>query len=623
MADRYAHPTLECDVVMKGGITSGVVYPGAIAELAQRYRFRSIGGTSAGAIAAALVAAAEYGRAHRDPAGFDAVAALPAELAEEVGGRSLLLRLFQPDPETDALFAVALGLMTGGPRGAVGAALRRFWRFPAIGAAIAVAGVLLWLVAGAGAALAVASVAFGLLVAAAGLVADVLGAVRRLGHHDFGLCRLGPDAVGGGGRPALTGWLHEHLQAISGRGAGVLTFADLWGADPAQSDPERRLAEHLRLSRRPRERVIDLQMVTTDLTHGRPWRLPVPYQPYRAILEDGGELLFEPEQLARFFPPDVIEHLAERGGDPSPDRRAALQQLAPGRTFKRFPIGPDLPVVVATRMSLSFPLLIAAVPLHKLDFQHTPPVLSAVTFSDGGISSNFPVHLFDGALPTRPTFALHLTGFAPGDHPDPQNPCHAVSGPPAPNEPAFEPLTQFSTLGGFLTAVKDAMQNWRDNTAAQLPGARDRVVHIRLDRGEGGLNLTMSHDKVLELSRRGACAGRNLIDRFAGPLGGPAETEHWNDHRFVRFRVAMSLMERHLDDFAHGYGFDVGPGRTTYAQLAARHAEAGPYPYRSMGRAAFATQRAAEYVKLTEADETLDDARVPRPPAVLRRVPPV
>src|SRR4051794_12504724 len=103
MADRYAHPTLECDVVMKGGITSGVVYPGAIAELAQRYRFRSIGGTSAGAIAAALVAAAEYAREHGDPAGFDAVAALPAELADEVGGRSLLLRLFQPDAETEPL----------------------------------------------------------------------------------------------------------------------------------------------------------------------------------------------------------------------------------------------------------------------------------------------------------------------------------------------------------------------------------------------------------------------------------------------------------------------------------------------------------------------------------------
>ncbi|EMS98269.1 patatin, partial [Agrobacterium tumefaciens str. Cherry 2E-2-2] len=46
--DMFAAPEKECDVVMKGGITSGVVYPYAVLELARRYRFRSIGGTSAG-----------------------------------------------------------------------------------------------------------------------------------------------------------------------------------------------------------------------------------------------------------------------------------------------------------------------------------------------------------------------------------------------------------------------------------------------------------------------------------------------------------------------------------------------------------------------------------------------
>jgi cyanophycinase len=40
---------LECDLVMKGGVTSGVIYPGAIAAIAATYRLRAIGGTSAGA----------------------------------------------------------------------------------------------------------------------------------------------------------------------------------------------------------------------------------------------------------------------------------------------------------------------------------------------------------------------------------------------------------------------------------------------------------------------------------------------------------------------------------------------------------------------------------------------
>ena len=35
----YSQPTRTCDVVMKGGITSGVVYPHALCELARTYRF--------------------------------------------------------------------------------------------------------------------------------------------------------------------------------------------------------------------------------------------------------------------------------------------------------------------------------------------------------------------------------------------------------------------------------------------------------------------------------------------------------------------------------------------------------------------------------------------------------
>src|SRR5947209_496830 len=51
-------PSRQCDLVMKGGITSGVVYPAAVMALKDTFRFRSIGGTSAGAIAAALTGAA-------------------------------------------------------------------------------------------------------------------------------------------------------------------------------------------------------------------------------------------------------------------------------------------------------------------------------------------------------------------------------------------------------------------------------------------------------------------------------------------------------------------------------------------------------------------------------------
>ena len=59
----YAKASL--DLTMEGGTTSGVVYPLAVCELATSFRFRNVGGASAGAIAAALTAAAEFGRSSR------------------------------------------------------------------------------------------------------------------------------------------------------------------------------------------------------------------------------------------------------------------------------------------------------------------------------------------------------------------------------------------------------------------------------------------------------------------------------------------------------------------------------------------------------------------------------
>ena len=103
MADpgsRFGQPEKFCDIVLKGGITSGVVYPLALVSLAETYRFSNIGGTSAGAIAAAAAAAAEYGR-HTENAGFDRLAKIP----DEAGLRNLL-SMFQPTPVLKPLFDI-------------------------------------------------------------------------------------------------------------------------------------------------------------------------------------------------------------------------------------------------------------------------------------------------------------------------------------------------------------------------------------------------------------------------------------------------------------------------------------------------------------------------------------
>src|SRR5689334_22503917 len=81
----------ECDLVMKGGITSGVIYPLAVCQLATTRRLRCVGGTSAGAIAAAGAAAAEFGHdggagaLGRADVGYPRLASLPDKLAATEG----------------------------------------------------------------------------------------------------------------------------------------------------------------------------------------------------------------------------------------------------------------------------------------------------------------------------------------------------------------------------------------------------------------------------------------------------------------------------------------------------------------------------------------------------------
>ena len=97
---RWASPTKECDLIMKGGITSGVIYPGAACQLAETYRFRQVGGASAGAIAAAFVVAAELGRDRPAPAGFAGL----ERIADDLG--SNLSTLFQPTKATKGAFGI-------------------------------------------------------------------------------------------------------------------------------------------------------------------------------------------------------------------------------------------------------------------------------------------------------------------------------------------------------------------------------------------------------------------------------------------------------------------------------------------------------------------------------------
>jgi predicted acylesterase/phospholipase RssA len=564
----YSQPTRSCDVVMRGGITSGVVYPHALCELARTYRFANVGGTSAGAIAAAAAAAAEHGRDH---GGFQKLAALPSW----VGSGENLFRLFQPQRSTRpyfSLFTAGLG-RTGAAKWlrVAAAALRSFPLTSLAGLAPGVALVVLAALTGSGL-LAMCAIVAGVLLAVMGIAIALglrlgLGLPRALAGNGFGLCS-GLSAPGASD-PALTPWLADLIDDLAANeGDGPLTFGDL------------------------RAKGIALQVMTTNVTHRRPHRMPWAHR----------ELLFDPDELRRVFPERIVAWLEAHPPSPGDGRegerrRRRLEALAPLRPL---PEPDDLPVVVAARMSLSFPLLISAVALRALDVtrQRTQQALDAIEegrappqplvadvcwFSDGGIASNFPVHFFDTPLPTRPTFAIDLDSFHP-DHPRRPDEAENVylpssnAGGMLDTWHRFDPSPGWRTLRGFVSGIVRTMQNHVDSTLAQQPGYRDRIVHVHTAREEGGMNLTMSAEVIDALTRRGQAAGRALVERFAETPGTDAGLS-WDNHRWVRYRSALAALAEQLELFAEAWD-ETPPGERSYLELVERDDAEGPAGYR-------------------------------------------
>jgi hypothetical protein len=194
-----------------------------------------------------------------------------------------------------------------------------------------------------------------------------------------------------------------------------------------------------------------------------------------------------------------------------------------GDVYFRMP-GSAMPVVLAARLSLSFPILLSTVPLYS---QGADGREVRHTLSDGGISSNFPIHFFDTLLPRWPTFGLDLQPY-----PDPKQtgpkPADVAFG-PEPRPPVF---TAVSSVFSFARQILNAALDWRDTMQAELPGFRDRICQIHLSREEGGLNLDMPKEVVTTLERRGREAGDKIVDEF-----------RWDCHLFERYLTFMQVMQ--------------------------------------------------------------------------------
>jgi hypothetical protein len=631
-----ANDTPQCDLVMKGGITSGVVYPKLISELSAKYRFKNIGGTSAGAIAAAGCAAAEHRRRTLgDPGGFAELSRLPDELGAKLGtpARSRLFHLFQPVPAVSKHFAVLVSMLNAPPLTAVGRALlsmvRQFWGMVMLGVVLAlllfapvvlmagpqathtraVAAALallalwwlwagfglrhldrlksspwlapaLWWLAGLvasalllrfamqapdGAHLGVATLAagvaapltIGLVLALSGMRFAVTLA-NGMHRNGYGMCSGRTMHTDPKGPPGLTDWLSRYFNEVAGlKGDRPLLFGDLWGAEP---DGEIFAAEE------PTNRHVNLQVMTTAVSQQMCFSVP---------LRSGPDFYYDRDEWALLFPDWVMQWI-----DKASSARAAKADAAgtrvgqvvferagkPARVLSPLPHNANLPVVVAVRMSLSFPALLSAVPLYAVDFtrkfNQRPAGAAAdgegfklratrVWFSDGGIASNMPLHFFDAPLPGHPTFAIDLKAEHP-DYPiDPDLPANEQEGRvflPENNLggvlrhwPAPKDDKSIGGLIGFLVSIVHTMQNWRDELQFPYPGYRDRIVQVSQRDKEGGLNLDMEKPYIDKLSEAGEYAAQRLIARFHPPQ--TPVSAGWKNHRDVRLRTFLGVLE--------------------------------------------------------------------------------
>lgn len=378
-----------------------------------------------------------------------------------------------------------------------------------------------------------------------GLVAGTTDARRR---------RSLVDVLAGMPRSTITDsvvpWLDNALSRLAGLPEGeVLRFGHLWaGANFHQrrTDPTS-LTRWQAMAEDKNQRLVNLELMTTDLSRQRPYRFPLPSIDSAAQPE---QLFVCLDQLrnsdAATFPEPVLKILGEGDGIAVHD--------ASGHEFTVHPLPQpwDLPVIVAVRISMSMPALFRAVPLYRLvqrtavedDFGRKvldqgarlewpvdgDTVAELLWLADGGITSNFPVHFFDSPLPRWPTVSLNL-----GQHPD-LAPHQDVWLPQDWDEVPIPVRSVRNSGASFAAAILTTARSWRDSMQSAMPGYRNRIAQVRVHRGEGGTNVFMRRDVIASMALRGALAGARLRTRYA-------DETHWNRFRWLRLRVAMNNIE--------------------------------------------------------------------------------
>jgi hypothetical protein len=197
-----------------------------------------------------------------------------------------------------------------------------------------------------------------------------------------------------------------------------------------------------------------------------------------------------------------------------------------------------------------------------------------------------------------------------------------------------------SRLIGWGGRILFTARQWSDIALMNVPGYRDRIVHIRMLAGEGGLNLAMSQATLDGLDARGRLAGKIVAERFrpertTDPLYGGTLKLNWSNHRFVRLRSFLAALEVASARFVGGWKKDEA-SRPSLSDMIDRKASGTPAPYvgyvfanhaqRALARDMVSSLEALHDLASgagTSVDFTDKRHTSPRPKAVLRLVPPL
>ena len=235
----------------------------------------------------------------------------------------------------------------------------------------------------------IAALILGLLTAILGVALGVFRDVRkRLPENRYGLCSgssdMRPDRAG---VLPLTDWLHDFFQNLAGSTPtdDPVTFGDLWGNGGDENAPARYRAR-----------------VDDDKCHPR--HLAPLSLPRREL----GTALFRQGRIRRLV--SEIRRGLDESSTPAEIRHGDSLEVPEG--FHPIPKPPDLPILLGARMSLSFPVLLSAVPLYAANFERAPEngkyPLERCWFSDGGLDQQLPDPLLrrPSALTARPSASI-------------------------------------------------------------------------------------------------------------------------------------------------------------------------------------------------------------------------